>query len=55
MREFHVDLNTTTAGSINAYFGIGLTISIGIITVDSPIGRILFHVMEVETLFLLYL
>ena len=55
MREFYMDLNTTTTGSINAYFGIDLIILIGTITIDSPIGRILFYVMEVETLFLLCL
>ena len=55
MREFHVDLNITTAESINACFGIGLIISIDIITINSPIGRILFHMMKAETLFLLCL
>ena len=55
MREFHVDLNTTNTGSINVYFGIDFTTSVDIITVDSPVDRILFHIIKAETLFLLCL
>ena len=40
-REFDTKLDTTTAGSINAHFGIGTATSIDDRpTVDSPVGRI---------------
>ena len=55
IREFHVSLNTTTTKSINAYFGIRFTILVDIIIINSPISRILFYIIKVETLFLLYL
>ena len=40
MRDFDAKLDTTTAGSINAHFGIGTATSIDRPTVDSSVGRI---------------
>ena len=55
MREFNVKLDTTTAGNIKAHFGIGSATSIEKLTIESPIGRIDFHVMRIDTPFLLCL
>ena len=55
MRDFDVKLNTTTINNIKAYFGIELAIFIGTLTVNSPIRRIDFQVMQIDTLFLLCL
>ena len=55
MRDFDAKLDTTTANSIKAYFGIGSATSIGSLTVNSSAGRIDFHVMQTDILFLLYL
>ena len=55
MRDFNAKLNTTTAGNIKAHFEIGSATSIGKLTVDSPVGRIDFHVMQTDTPILLYI
>ncbi len=55
MREFNAHLDVTSAGSITAHFGIGTAASIGKLSVDSPVGRVDFHVMEADTPFLLCL
>ena len=48
-------MNIISAESIIAHFGIGIVASIGKLTVDSFIGRIDFHVMQTNILFLLCL
>lgn len=48
-------MDTTTAGAINVQFGIGSTSSIGSITVDTPVGRVEFHVVKADIPFLLCL
>ena len=55
MREFNTQLNVAFAGSITAHFEIGITTSIEKLIVDSFIDRIDFHVMQMNTSFLLYL
>ena len=49
------NIDTTQAGAINVQFGIGSTPSIGLITVDTPIGNVDFHVVQADTPFLLCL
>jgi hypothetical protein len=51
----NITINTTKAGTINVQFGISSIPSIGSITIDIPIGRIEFHIIEANTLFLLCL
>ena len=55
MRDFDAKLDTTTTSNIKAYFGIKLATFIDKLTIDSPIGRINFHVMQTDILFLLCL
>ncbi len=55
MKEFNAQLDVTIAGSITAHFGIGTAASIGKLSVDSPVGRVHFHVMQTDTPFLLCL
>ncbi|KAI0994210.1 hypothetical protein K3495_g13972 [Podosphaera aphanis] len=55
MRQFNVAMDTSSYGKLQAKFGIGTTTSIGVLTVDSPIGLIKFHVVQAETPFLLCL
>lgn len=45
----------TTAGSSNFVFGIGSAQSIGKIKLDTPIGMIVFHIIQVNPPFLLCL
>jgi len=40
---------------VTVQFGIGASISIGTIDVNSPIGKVQFHIVKVDTPFLLYL
>ena len=51
MRDFDAKLDTTTAGSINAYFENETATSIGRLTVNFSVGRIDFHVMRTDILF----
>jgi hypothetical protein len=51
--EKHLD--TSTAGSVHAQFGIGSTSSIGSVDIDTPIGKATFHVVKADTPFLLCL
>ncbi|KAI0994721.1 hypothetical protein K3495_g13460 [Podosphaera aphanis] len=55
MTEFNAKMDTTSAGSLRAHFGFGTSSSIGTLNVASPIGQIIFHVIEADTPFLLYL
>ena len=50
-----IRLDTSTAGSVNAQFGIGSTVFIGSIDIKSPIGCITFHIVRADTPFLLCL
>ena len=45
----------STKGQVTVWFGIGAFISIKIIDVNSLVGKVQFHIVEVDTLFLLYL
>ena len=49
------NIDRTKAGAVNVQFGIGSTSSIGTVLVDTPIGRIEFHIVEADTPFLLCL
>jgi len=42
-------------GAVNVQFGIGLIILIGLVKVKTPIGLVNFHVVKVDTPFLLCL
>ena len=48
-------INTTTAGAINIQFGIGSTSSVSLITIDTLVGNIEFHIIKANTPFLLCL
>jgi hypothetical protein len=48
-------INIITTGVINVQFGIGFTTSVGLITVNTPVGAIEFHLVKANTLFLLCL
>lgn len=52
-RILSVELDKTTTGSRNFVFGIGSTLFIGTITLDTPLGIIVFHIVQVNTPFLL--
>lgn len=54
-REQHVDLDTTAAGTARFKFGIGGAISQGTVAVETPIGKLTFHVIDADTPFLLSL
>ena len=49
-----MDINTTQTGAINIQFGISLTVLIKSIAVKTPIGLVNFHIVKVDTPFLLY-
>ena len=51
----NADIDTTQTGAVNVQFGIGSTASIGSVTVKTPIGLVDFHIVKVDTPFLLYL
>ena len=55
INTFKGHINTQTAGTVQACFGIGQTSSIGSITINSPIGNITFHIVRADTPFLLCL
>ena len=42
-------------GAVNVQFGIGLTTLIRLVAVKTPIGLVNFHIVKVDTPFLLYL
>ena len=48
-------LDKTTAGSMNITFGMESTSSIGTVNLVTPIGTIVFHIVKVNTPFLLCL
>jgi hypothetical protein len=48
-------VNKSTAGAVNVQFGIGSTLSVGSLTIDSPVGAIEFHIVRADTPFLLCL
>ena len=48
-------MDKSRAGAVNVQFGIGSTLSIGSLLLDTPIGIIEFYVVEAETPFLLCL
>lgn len=48
-------IDTARAGMVKVQFGIGTTTSIGSLTIQTPIGRVEFHVVQADTLFLLCL
>ena len=45
----------STKGQVTVQFGIGASMSIGTIDVNSPVGKIQFHIIEANTPFLLCL
>ena len=49
----NIDINTMQTGAVNVQFGIGLTASIGSVTIKTSIGLVDFHVIKVDTFFLL--
>ena len=53
--DHDVKLNTLTKGQVNIQFGIGSTSSIGTADITSPIGKVQFHIVHTDTLFLLCL
>ena len=55
MRDFNVKLNIATINSINVYFEIELATLIDKLTIDFPVNRVDFYIMQIDTSFLLYL
>lgn len=51
----NISIDITKAGAINVQFGINSVSSEGSIIVDTPIGRIEFHIVKTDTPFLLSL
>ena len=51
----NAQIDESRAGEVNVQFGIGTTLSIGSVTVDTPIGDITFHIVKADTPFLLCL
>ena len=54
-REQNVSIDKSSEGTATFKFGIGTAVSIGTITVKSPIGDLSFHVVDADTPFLLSL
>jgi hypothetical protein len=50
-----IRLNTSTKGQVSVQFGIDIAFSIGTVEVNSPIGKVHFHVVHANTPFLLCL
>lgn len=50
-----MQLDKTTARSINFVFGIVSILSLGIVNFDILLGMIVFYILQVNILFLLYL
>ena len=53
--DFSIQLNKKTAGSANFTFGIGSAASIGSVNLDTPLGPITFHIVPVNTPFIVCL
>ena len=51
----NIDIDTVQAGAINIQFGISSTPSIGLITVNTLISNVDFHIVKANTSFLLCL
>ena len=51
----NTDIDTMQTGAVNVQFGIGLTILIRLVAVKTLIGLVNFHVVKVDTPFLLCL
>lgn len=54
-REQDVQIDRSQAGRQSFIFGMGMTLSKGTVTVASPIGNVVFHVVDADTPFLLCL
>jgi hypothetical protein len=54
-KVYNTTINIITVGAINIQFGIGSTLSIGLIIVNMLVGQAEFHIVEANTLFLLCL
>jgi hypothetical protein len=50
-----IELDESKAGAIKVQFGIGSTSSVGVITINTPVGYITFHIVNADTPFLLCL
>ena len=50
-----MDINITQTGAVNIQFGIGLTTLIRLVAVKTLIGLVNFHIVKVNTPFLLCL
>ncbi|RKF84266.1 hypothetical protein GcM1_128003, partial [Golovinomyces cichoracearum] len=50
-----IPIDKSTIGTVNEQFGIGSTTSIGSVEIRKPIGKVLFHMVEANTPFLLCL
>jgi len=50
-----MDIDVAQTGAVNVQFGIGSTASIGSVAVKTPIGLVDFHMVKVDTPFLLCL
>jgi hypothetical protein len=50
-----MDINTTQTGAVNVQFSISLTILIKSVAVKTLINLVNFHIVKVDTLFLLCL
>jgi hypothetical protein len=48
-------LDWTKAGEHRICFGKGLALSKGVVEIKTPLGRIVFHVVPANTLFLYYI
>lgn len=53
--DLKAELDTSTKGGVTVQFGVGSATSIGTTTINTPIGEVKFHVVEVDTPFLLCL
>jgi hypothetical protein len=51
----NIRLDTLTKGQVSIQFGIGMAFSIGTVEINSPIGKVHFHVVYADTPFLLCL
>ena len=54
-KTYSEKIDTSRAGMVRVQFGIGTTSSIGSIVIQTPIGKVEFHVVQADTPFLLCL
>jgi transposase InsO family protein len=54
-QQQNTQLDKSKSGAVRVQFGIGTTTSIGSVNVDTPLGTIEFHIVDVDTPFLLCL